>query len=107
MGRHKDPLTPYRMRALKGGKDGSIVYAVTYPGGKSVNGKRSSNIAFWGHLADGFHFEPMMRFQLLPDEEKRKYILPGEWDISKAFETIYTKRETGVIHEGEDRMNLW
>ena len=37
MGRHKDPLTPYRMRALKGGKDGSITYAVTYPGGTSID----------------------------------------------------------------------
>lgn len=107
MGRHKEPLTPYRMRALKGGKDGSIIYAVTYPGGKSVNGKRSSNIAFWGHLADGFRFEPMLRFQLLPDEEKRKYIFPPEWDISKAFETVYTKREAGVIHEGEDRIRIY
>ena len=39
MGRPKDSLTPYRMRALKGGKDGSITYAVTYLGGRSVNGR--------------------------------------------------------------------
>ena len=97
MGRRKDPLTAYRMRALKGGKSGSIIYAVTYPGGKSVNGKRSSNIAFWGHFADGIRFEPMRRFQLLPDEEKRKYIFPEEWDISKVFETVYTKKESSVI----------
>lgn len=68
---------------------GSIIYAVTYPGGKSVNGKRSSNIAFWGHLLEGICFEPMMRFQLLPDEDKRKYVFPPEWDISKALENIY------------------
>ena len=49
----------------------------------------------------------MMRFQLLPDEEKRKYIFPEELDISKAFETIYTKRETGVIHEGDDRIRIY
>lgn len=107
MGRPKDPLTPYRMRALKGGKDGSIIYAVTYPGGKSVNGRRSSNIAFWGHLVDGLRFEPMMRFQLLDDEEKRKYIFPPEWDISKAYETVYTRKESGAIHEGEDRIRVY
>lgn len=97
MGRHKDPLTPYRMRALKGGKDGSITYAVTYPGGTSINGRRSSNMAFWGHLTDGLSFEPMMRFQLLSDDEKRKYIFPPEWDISKAFDTVYTRREPGAV----------
>lgn len=77
------------MRAQTREKDGSIIYAVTYPGGKSVNGKRSSNIAFWGHLLEGICFEPMMRFQLLPDEDKRKYVFPPEWDISKALENIY------------------
>ena len=107
MGRPKDPLTPYRMRALKGGKDGSIIYAVTYPGGKSVNGRRSSNIAFWGHLVDGLRFEPMMRFQLLDDEEKRRYIFPPEWDTSKAYETVYTRKESGAIHEGEDRIRVY
>ena len=106
MGRHKDPLTPYRMRALKGGKDGSITYAVTYPGGTSINGRRSSNMAFWGHLTDGLSFEPMMRFQLLSDDEKRKYIFPPEWDISKAFDTVYTRREPGAVHEGEDRIRI-
>lgn len=107
MGRPKDPLTPYRMRALKGGKDGSIIYAVTYPGGRSVNGKRSSNIVFWGHLTDGLVFEPMLRFQLLPDEEKRKYIFPPEWDISRAFETVYTRKEEGVIHDGPDMNRIY
>lgn len=107
MGRPKDPLTPYRMRALKGGKDGSITYAVTYPGGRSVNGKRSSNIMFWGHLTDELAFEPMLRFQLLPDEEKRKYIFPPEWDIGRAFETVYTRKEEGVIHEGPDMVRIY
>lgn len=107
MGRHKDPLTAYRMRALKGGRDGSIIYAVTYPRGKSINDKRSSNVAFWGYLVDGIRFEPMLRFHLLPDEEKRKYIFPPKWDISKAFETVCAKKKTGVIHEGEDRIRIY
>ena len=107
MGRPKDPLTPYRMRALKGGKDGSITYAVTYLGGRSVNGRRSSNIAFWGHLTEGLCFEPMLRFQLLPDSEKRKYIFPPEWDISRAFETVYTRKEPGVVHDGDDMIRIY
>ena len=107
MGRPKDPLTPYRMRTLKGGKDGSITYAVTYPGGRSVNGRRSSNIAFWGHLTEGLCFEPMLRFQLLPDSEKRKYIFPPEWDISRAFETVYTRKEPGVVHDGDDMIRIY
>lgn len=107
MGSPKGPLTTYRMRALKGGKDGSITYAVTCPGGRSVNGKRSSNIMFWGHLTDRLVFEPMLRFQLLPDKEKRKYIFPPEWDISRAFETVYTRKEKSVIHNGPDMIRIY
>ena len=107
MERPKDPLTPYRMRALNGGRDGSITYVVTYPEGKSVNGRRSSNIAFWRHLVDGLRFEPMMRFQLLDDEEKRRYIFSPEWDIGNAYESVYTRKESGAIHEGEDRIRVY
>lgn len=49
----------------------------------------------------------MLCFQLLSDEGKRKYIFPDERDISKAFEAVYTKKESSVIHEGEDRIRIY
>lgn len=49
----------------------------------------------------------MLRFQLLSDEGKRKYIFPDEWDINKAFEAVYTKKESSVIHEEEDRIRIY
>lgn len=90
MGRPKDPMSPYRMHTIRAGKNGSTTYAVTYLGGESVNGKRSSNMLFWGRITEGNVFEPLPKFQLLPDGEKRKYIFPSEWDISKAFTSPYS-----------------
>ena len=62
---------------------------------------------FWGYLIYKLVFESILRFQLLTSEEKRKFIFPPECDISRAFETVYTRNEEGVIHDGHDMIRIY
>ncbi|MDO5532012.1 hypothetical protein [Sutterella sp.] len=82
MSRPIDPEAPYRMRIHRMGK---YVYASTQPGQTDPKtGKRTHAYAHWGRLdPETNRFIPNEAFRRLSEEERGKFIFPGDWDLSE------------------------
>lgn len=104
MGRVKDPNTKYRMKLFV---SNNHRYAVTSDPGYNQDRKWVSNITTWGNLSETCVFSPNVRFVLLPQEEKSKFIFPPEWDISAAYAAMSVPDEGGDLYSGEDKYRIY
>lgn len=81
--RKADPNTPYRISVHATGK---YQYADTQRLQMTKDGKEAYRHCHWGKFDPNTKvFLPNADFLLLPEEEKKKFIFPEDWDISKAL----------------------
>lgn len=96
-GRKPDPNTRYRVYIHN---DKKYKYAaVQMPYEDKVTNKIKYKVFHIGTIDNNYIFIPNLNFRHLDNEEKKKYIFPDMWDISKAILDMNSENDTDFNSE--------